>query len=148
MADDFKIKWDVLKKEVRCRKIEHNQFLFDWFVGQLPIRSLQGHTMAAGEALLLVSVPLNAPVNWEPRTEVVEEIRRQQEGRITLFMGNGTSAGLVIKYGRITEDMSYPTFAEVVEEDLPVLKEVGAAQWQSMLISKQIIIAEFCKAEA
>jgi hypothetical protein len=61
-------------------------------------------------------------------------------------MGNGTSAGFVIKYGRITEDMSYPTFAQVVEEDLPVLKEVGAAQWETMLITKKIIIAEFCRA--
>jgi hypothetical protein len=146
MAETFKIKWDALDKEVSCRKIEHNHFIFDWFVEQLPVRTLQGHTMAAGEALLLVSVPLNAPVNWQPRTEVQEEIRRQNEGRITLFMGNGTSAGFVIKYGRITEDMSYPTFAQVVDEDLPVLKEVGAAQWKTMLITKKIIIAEFCRA--
>ena len=146
MADTFKIKWDALDKEVRCGKIGHNEFIFDWFVDQLPVRSLQGHTMAAGEALLLVSVPLNAPVNWEPRTEVMEEIRSQNEGRITLFMGNGTSAGFVIKYGRITEDMSYPTFAQVLDDDLPVLKEVGAAQWETMLITKKIIIAEFCRA--
>lgn len=147
MVDDFRIRWDTLDREVRCRPIGHNQFIYDWFLKQLPIRSLQGHTMAAGEALLLVSVPLNAPVSWEPRSEVQEEIRHQKQGRITLFMANGTSAGFVIKYGKITEDMSYPTFAEVVEADLPVLREVGEAQWQSMLVTKQIIIAEFCRAE-
>jgi len=147
MAVDFRIRWEVLNREVRCRRIEHNQLICDWFIRQLPIRSLQGHTMAAGEALLLVSVPLNSPVNWKPRTEVQEEIRRQKEGRITLFMANGTSAGLVIKYGRITEDMSYPTFAEVVDEDLSVLKEVGEAQWQALLGTKQIIIAEFFRTQ-
>ena len=50
--------------------------------------------MAAGRALQLVSVPLQQAVNWEPRTEIVEEIGKQNKGRFSLFMGNGTSAGL------------------------------------------------------
>ena len=147
MADYFKIKWESLGKEVRCKKIEHNQFMFDWFEEQLPVKSMQGHTLAAGWAIMHVSVPLNKPVNWEMRTEVTEVIGEQNEGRVTMFMGNGTSAGLVIKYGRITEDMSYPTFAEVVEEDLGILKEVGEAQWEAILYTKEIMIAEFCKVE-
>jgi len=147
MADIFKIKWSTLDKEVRCKKIEHNQFIFDWFVKQFPIKALQGHTMAAGEALMLVSVPLKEALNWKPRSEAMEEIRAQKEGRITMFMGNGTSTGIVIKYGKITEDMSYPTFAEVIEEDLPILKKVGEQQWNAMLFTKEIIIAEFCKME-
>ena len=147
MAEYFKIKWESLGKEVRCKKIEHNQFMFDWFVDQLPVKSMQGHTLAAGFAIMHVSVPLNKPVNWVPRTEVNELFKQQKEGRVTMFMGNGTSAGILFKYGKITEDMSYPTFAEVVEEDMPILKEVGEAQWNAILYSKEIIIAEFCKVE-
>ena len=90
-----------------------------------------------------MAVPLNSPVDWEPRTEKVEEIGRQNKGRFSLFMGNGTSAGFVVPYGRVTEDMSYPTFAEVVPEDMPILCEVGERQWQSMLHTNEIIIAEF-----
>jgi hypothetical protein len=147
MANVFKIKWPNLNKEVRCKKIEHNQHIFHWWVEQLPIKSLQGHTMAAGEALLLVSVPLNVPVNWEIRSETMEEIRLQKEGRLTIFMGNGTSTGIVIKYGKVTEDMKYPTFAEVIEDDLHILKEVGEKQWDSMLFTKEIILAEFSTME-
>jgi hypothetical protein len=147
MTNIFKIKWPSLNKEVRCRKIEHNQHIFDWWIEQLPIKALQGHTMAAGEALLLVSVPLNVPVNWEIRNESIEEIRLQKEGRLTIFMGNGTSTGIVLKYGKVTEDMKYPTFAEVIEDDLHILKEIGKKQWESILFTKKIILAEFTTME-
>lgn len=143
MADMFKMKVQKLGKEIRFKKIEHNEFIFDWFVEQLPVATLQGHTMAAGLAILNVAVPMNKPVTWVPRSEITEVIGEKKEGRMTMFMGNGTSIGLVIKYGRITEDMSYPTFAEVVEEDMPILREIGEAQWDAMLFSKEIYIAEF-----
>ena len=148
MAETFLIRWPSLKKQVECRKIEHNHHIFDWWEAQLPIKALQGHLMAAGWGLYFVSVPLNTPVNWEPRTETMEEIRSQKEGRLTFFMGNGLSGGVVAKYGRITEPMWYPTFCEVVEDDLPVLREVGAVQWHSVLATKEIIVAEFVKGGA
>jgi hypothetical protein len=147
MTDSFIMRWPSLNKEIVCEKIGHNQELFDWWVSQLPLRSIMGHIMVAGWGLYAVSVELNKPTTWVPRTEVVEEIRKQKDGRIDFFMPMGGVTSLLIKYGEFTETMSYPTFAQVREQDLPILREVGAVVWHSVIQSKEIIITEYLKAE-
>jgi hypothetical protein len=92
-------------------------------------------------------VPLRQRVSWVPRTEVIEEIRHQKDGRVDLFMPMGSVASILVKYGEFTETMSYPTFAQVREADMPALRAVGAAVWRSEVKTKAIYTVEYLNAE-
>ena len=148
MSDQFIMRWPGLNRQVVCEKLPHNQEQFDWWVSQLPLRAVQGHIMVAGWGLYTFTVPLKKRVTWVPRTEVIEEIRKQKDGRVDFFMPMGTVASILVKYGEFTETMSYPTFAQVREADLPVLREVGAAVWRSEVKTKDIYIVEYLQQEA
>lgn len=147
MTDTFIMRWPNLKQQVLCEKIGHNQDLFDWWVDQLPLRGIQGHIMVAGWGLYAVSIPLHKRTTWTPRSEAVEEIRKQADGRMDLFMPMAGVTSVLVKYGEFTETMSYPTYAQVRAQDLPILREVGAAVWQSVIKTKEIIQVEFDKVE-
>jgi hypothetical protein len=148
MSDQFIMSWPQLNQQIVCEKLPHNREQFDWWISQLPLRAVQGHIMVAGWGLYAFSVPLRQRVTWIPRTEVIEEIRRQKDGRIDLFMPMGSVASILVKYGEFTETMSYPTFAQVRDQDLPVLREVGAAIWRSEVKTKEIITVEYLALEA
>jgi hypothetical protein len=45
----------------------------------------------------------------------------------------------MVKYGEITEPMSYPTIAQVKTEDIGKLVRAGEAEWDSIYRNKQII---------
>jgi hypothetical protein len=63
-------------------------------------------------------------------------------------MTTGKVANLSCKCGEVTEPMSYPTWAQVVEEDLPVLEEVGERIWSIFMGNeKEIVHAEFVRVE-
>jgi hypothetical protein len=147
MTDTFIMRWPELGRQVVCERLGHNKEQFDWWVSQLPLRAVQGHIMVAGWGLYAFMVPLRQRVTWVPRTEVIEEIRLQKEGRVDLFMPMGSVASILVKYGEFTETMSYPTFAQVREADLPALREVGAAVWRSEVKTKKIYTVEYLKAE-
>ena len=147
MSNSFIMKWPELNKQVVCEKIGHNQEMFDWWVSQLPLHSLVGHIMVAGWGMYAVSVPLHKPTTWIPRTEVVEEIRKQKDGRLDFFMPMGSVTSILIKYGEFTETMSYPTFAQVREADMGILREAGKAVWRAVTKTKDIITIEFIKKE-
>jgi hypothetical protein len=148
MNDQFIMRWPELKKQVVCEKLAHNTEQFDWWLKQLPLRAVQGHIMVAGWGLYTFTVPLKTRVSWTPRTEVVEEIRFQKDGMIDLFMPMGKVASILVKYGEFTETMSYPTFAQVRAQDLPILREVGAAVWRSEVKTKEIYTVEYLSTEA
>jgi hypothetical protein len=148
MSDRFIMRWPELNRQVICEKLSHNQTQFDWWVEQLPLRAVQGHTMVAGWGLCVFSVLLKNKVNWVPSTEVIEEIRFQKNGRVDIINPMGTVANILVKYGEFTETMNYPTFAQVREEDMKVLGEVGAAVWHSYIKTKQIYMVEYLPVEA
>jgi len=147
MTDTFIMRWPELKQQVVCEKLDHNREQFDWWVSQLPLRAIQGHIMVAGLGLYAFMVPLRQRVSWVPRTEVIEEIRFQKDGRVDLFMPMGSVASILVKYGEFTETMSYPTFAQVREADLPALRAVGAAVWRSEVKTKAIYTVEYLSAK-
>jgi hypothetical protein len=145
MSSNFIMRWPELNKQVVCEKLSHNQEQFDWWVSQLPLKAVQGHIMVAGWGLYTFTVPLKKRVTWIPRTEVIEEIRFQKDGRIDLFMPMGSVASILVKYGEFTETMSYPTIAQVREDDMVTLREVGAAVWRSEIKTKEIFTVEYLK---
>ena len=77
MADTFVMRWPSLRKQVRCRKIEHNQHIFDWFEDQLPLKAVQGHTMVSGWNLYNVAVPLKKKTTWKLGSEAMSDTHGQ-----------------------------------------------------------------------
>ncbi len=147
MSDQFIMRFPELNKQVVCEKLDHNREQFDWWVSQLPLRAVQGHIMVAGWGLYTFTVKLRERVTWVPRTEVIEQICKQADGMVDFFMPMGSVASILVKYGEFTETMSYPTFAKVREQDLPALREVGAAVWRSEVKTKEIFTVEYLAAE-
>ena len=45
----------------------------------------------------------------------------------------------MVKYGEITEPMSYPTIAQVKEADIGRLIQAGEAEWQALYRTKEVI---------
>jgi hypothetical protein len=148
MADSFVMRWPSLGTQVRCGKISHNQHIFDWWVEQLPIKALQSHTMVSGWCLSVFFARVKTPWTWELGNEVREDMSLSPDGRIKIQnQPAGGVATVLVKYGDRTEDVHDMTFANVLEQDLPTLREAGAAQWKASLYTKEIIIVEFVKDE-
>ena len=128
---------------VRVGPAPHNQELFDWFLGNLPIRTFTGQTVVGGFSFFHLSVPLKIPAPWKNDNDLVrEDISEMPVGRINFFLTAGLTAGMCMKWGPFNEPMSYPTWAQVVAEDLPTLQEVGRKAWDNMMTKKDIMHVE------
>ena len=148
MAGYFVIRWPSLGKQVRCGGIDLNPGIFEWWVEQLPIKAVQTHTLVSGSVLSTLVVRAPAPYTWEPGTEVTEDSRFVPDGRVKIKRHNVPGVVQVyVKYGPRTEDLQDVSFAQVWEQDLPVLYQVGAAVWKAVMQTKQVIAVEFVKVE-
>jgi hypothetical protein len=142
LANTFIIRWPGLGKQVRCDKIGHNQHIFDWWVEQLPIITVQSHTVVSGWCLRM-AVRTKTTWPWEPGGEVREDMSLSPDGRMKIQRTPaGEMTSVLIKYGERTENLHDMTFANVREEDLPTLREVGALVWSAVVRTKEIILAE------
>ena len=69
----------------------------------------------------------------------MEDLAEADIGRIFVFVTFGKVGSIMAKYGEITEPMSYPTIAQVREEDMGKLREAGEAEWNAIYRTKEII---------
>lgn len=142
------MRWPELGKQVRVRPIAHNRKVFDWFVENLPIRALQGHTVVAGNALFSLNVSFKKAFPWLEKDLAKDNVSTMPTGRFTFFMTVGKVGNISVKWGDMTEPLSYTSWAEVVEEDKPILAEVGKKVWSIFMgIKKPIVHVEFVKVE-
>jgi hypothetical protein len=148
LAGNFVIRWPGLDKQVRCGGVDLNHEILEWWVEQLPIKAVQTHTLVSGSVLSTLVVRTPAPYTWDLGTEATEDSRFVPDGRIKIKRHN--VAGVVqvyVKYGPRTEDLQDISFAQVWEEDLPTLYEVGAEVWKAVMQTKKVIFVEFATAE-
>jgi hypothetical protein len=138
------MRWPELSKEVRVGAIDHNEKLFDWFLENLPTNCLQTHTVVAGFSLFMLNLPMKKVFPWRQEDIPVQDIVEMPKGRFTFFMTTGKVANLSCKWGDVTEPMSYITWAEVIDEDKPILEEVGKQIWSIVMGStKEVVHVEF-----
>ena len=149
MSNGFVLRWPSLDQQVRFHSIELNRVLFEWWLKQLPVRAVQTHTLVSGSVLSMTVVRTSTPYTWEMGSEETEDSRFVPDGRLKIKRHNVPPGvvGLYIKYGPRTEDLQDISFAQVWEEDLPILHQVGKAVWKSVMQTKEVIIVEFLKAE-
>jgi len=77
----------------------------------------------------------------------VEDLSEAKEGRIFIFITAGKVGSISVKYGEVSENMSYPVIGQVMEKDLKNLEKIGEAVWRSLYYTKEIITVEFLKGE-
>ena len=142
------MRWPELGKEVRVAPIEMNQEIYDWFLANCPTKCVQTTTVVAGMSLFMLNIPMEkVKCNWIQEEMPLEDIVQMNVGRFTFFMTTGNVANCSCKFGRVTEPMSYVTWAEVIEEDKELLQEVGNQLWENLMSEKKPIHVEFVKME-
>ena len=143
----FRLQWPELDASVRVKAAEENPHVFDWFCTNLPTKSLQTHTVVAGYCLTSMSVPVRNPFPWTLDSLYQEDLVVLRPGRALLNMTIGNVVNLGFKWAGMTENMKYAVWSEVVPEDLPTLRKVGATVWANMMSAeKRLIHVEFVAA--
>jgi hypothetical protein len=140
------VSWPDLEESIRVAPLEYNQDVFDWFGENLklrPTRAVQIHTLVSGRLLYWLNLPFSILPEWNEDKVVREDLKAEPIGRFTLFMPAGRSCGGAIKYGEVTEAMSYPGLGQVVDEDLDKLPTLGRLVWDNLVGPKKIFITEF-----
>jgi hypothetical protein len=122
-----------------------NRALFDWFLGNLPLKGIQSHAVVSGNLIYIMNLRMKkaSPVRY--RDLAVEDLSEAKDGRIFIFITAGKVGSVSVKYGEVSENMSYPVLAQVRQEDLKNLAKIGAAVWKSIYSTKQVITVEFLK---
>jgi hypothetical protein len=137
------MRWPELDRAIRLGQIEHNREVFDWFHGNLPTSCIQTHTVVAGYCLSCMSLPVRHPFLFKFSELKQENLVDLKKGRMILNMTIGNVINFGLKWDDMTEPMCYPSFAEVVEEDRGIMRDVGNKVWNNILFEKRIIHVEF-----
>ena len=144
----FKMRWPALELEVVCKEIQVNQNALDVFVGNMPMKAIQGHEMVGGWMLRSRAVHMERSPFQIPRTDLkYEKMQDAPVGRISLLFPQGSSTEVLVKYDQCVDDRDYVPVALVEEQYLDVLKKVGKLQWQSSTRTKEIYHVEFMEVE-
>ena len=146
MSDlSFVLSWPALETTVRARPLESNQDVSAWFADNLKVRAIRAvqlHTLVAGSLLYWLNLPFSLSPKWDEASADKDLLKTEDIGRVTLFMPEGRAGGMCIKYGPVTETMSYVSFAQVVPRDIEALQGVGIKVWKNLIGPQKILITE------
>lgn len=109
---------------------QDNPDVVEQVLAQLPLKSVLGHVVISGEAI------------WMP-TRIVHLGRsnmvQRHPGAVYLYAPGQT---ICLTYGKITESATVNKFAEVLEEDLPILQKLGGLVYEQTVAQPQRNIVE------
>jgi hypothetical protein len=139
MAKMLDMEWPEIGIRVEAGPLEFNQDYYQYFLDNLPVKGIQSHAVVSGRLLYIMNLKLS---KFPPRRYMelkAEDLSLEPVGRISIFITSGRVGSIMVKYGEITEPMSYPTIAQVKADDIPKLIKAGEAEWNSIYHSKEII---------
>ncbi|RHR06656.1 hypothetical protein DWX58_11870 [Pseudoflavonifractor sp. AF19-9AC] len=140
----FKMVWPQLNLSVRCQSCGKNENALKALIENMPIKTIQGHEMVGGWMLRNRSVYMGKRFFDIPPQEMESECMKDAPvGRISLLFPQGNSTEMLVKYDECEDSRSYTPVADVVEEDLETLKQVGKLQWKSATRTKEVLVVEF-----
>jgi hypothetical protein len=142
-AKFLKMSWPELGKEVLVEPLKVNKELFDWFLENVPCKSVQGHAVVSGELTYTKDIPICKPMTFKYRKLESMLLTEAPLGTVFINVSRGRAGVIMIKYGAITENMSYPVLGQVRKKDLGIAKEVGAMVWDAIYNTKKIITCRF-----
>ena len=140
----FKMVWPQLNLSVRCQSCGKNENALKILMENMPIQTIQGHEMVGGWMLRNRALYMVKRFFDSPAQELESESMKDAPvGRISLLFPQGNSTEMLVKYDVCEDFRSYTPVADVVEEDLEILKQVGQLQWKSATRTKEILAVEF-----
>lgn len=139
MGRILEMEWPEIGVKVQADPISLNQDLYDFFLDNLPLKGIQSHGVVSGKILYILNLRLSkfAPRRWIDLK--MEDLSEEPVGRVSIFITSGKVGSIMVKYGEISEPMSYPPIAQVRETDVDKLVQAGEAEWEAIYRTKQII---------
>lgn len=128
------VEWPQLECKVRVQlDPARNRVLTDLFLKHLPYTVVQNHALVSGDHLYH-TCPIIELVH--AKADYVEPDRTITPNG-TVFLSHLVHFGM--KYGELTEYLPAAPVGKVIDEDLAIVKEVGAALWEVAYVSHKII---------
>ena len=110
--------------------VDDNPDVVQQVLSQLPLQSVLGHVVVSGEAI------------WMP-TRIVHLGRsnmvQRSPGAVYLYAPGQT---ICLTYGRITESAHVNKFGQIVEEDMPALRQLGELVWEQTIAQPRRNVVE------
>lgn len=131
------ISWPKLGITLEAESLDYNQKFSERFWESLPFKTIQLHAMVTGEDMY--SYCPVSPVEYFHLVDKRVPINELPPGYVT-WSGLGLVA---IVYGRCSETLKTQPVARVQERFLEDLKMVGRAAWESIFITKDLLVVEF-----
>lgn len=136
----LEIEWPELGVKVQAEPLEFNKQVYEWLLDNCPLKAVQSHAVVTGKLMYILNLLLKKPPALKYEEMVAENLIDMPVGRVGC---GGLASGLVgsisIKYGELTENLSYPNIAQIRDEDIEKVKWVGERVWQSIYKTKEII---------
>ncbi len=142
---NFIMSFPELSLSVEVEPISKNKKLYDWFLENLPLKGVQSHAVVSGKIIYIMNLRMKkaSPVRY--RDLAFEDLSEAKDGRIFIFITAGKVGSISVKYGEVSENMSYPVMGQVKQKDLKTLQKIGEAVWRSIYSTKEVITVEFLK---
>jgi len=123
-----------------------NQDLFQWFRSICPTSAMQSHAVVSGQLTYVLNLPAESASTVDYAALKMHDLMDSPEGYVWAFATFGRVASAMIKYGEITEPMSYPALGTVLPEDMDTMRRAGAEIWDAVYDTKKLIRVEFSAA--
>jgi hypothetical protein len=133
MKRQIQIQWVELGKSVTATLVEDkNQGICNLLWDRLPYCSIQTHALVSGEHLYHIAPIVDLVTT---AADYKEDRTKSPDG--TVFLSQ--LQHMAIKYGTLSEYLPAAPVAYVNQEDVPLLKAIGAECWDSIYRNKQPI---------
>jgi hypothetical protein len=139
MGRILEMEWPEAGVKVESEPLSFNQDFYEYFLDNCPLKGIQSHAVVSGKLLYIMNLKLSKFPSRRYMELKMEDLSEAPLGRIFIFITAGKVGSVMVKYGDITEPMSYPTIAQVKKEDLEKIKQAGRAEWNSIYRNKEII---------
>jgi len=137
------MEWPQLDIKVESEPLPFNKQVYDWFLDNCPLSGIQSHAVVSGKLIYIMNLKMPKFPLFKYTDLKMEDLSEEDVGRVSIFITAGGVGSLMVKYADITENMSYPTIAQVVERDFGKLREAGEAIWNAIYKTKDIITVNY-----
>ena len=134
------IEWPSLGVKVEAELEDvRNADLINEIWDNLPMTSVQEHAMVTGKSMYC----------WAPMISFAQipyqmEIKDTPPGVVSYSQKTGNK--LIVRYGKVTEDLLTPIVGFIKKEQVPLLDKVGKTVWQSYRTKEKTpILVKFTK---
>ena len=139
MGRILEMEWPELGIKVEAGPLPFNRVFYEYFLDNCPLKGIQSHAVVSGKILYIMNLRLSKFAPQRYLELKMEDLSEEPVGRVSIFVTAGKVGSLMVKYGPISEPMSYPTIAQVKASHMKKLVEAGRAEWESIYRNKNII---------